>query len=159
MNFSKKQELTLQACGTNSVHTVLRICGECNKISVWQKVLLKFRYPGKKHNMQKKTTSRKVWSSEYSGIYCRVVKPMSTDVSEVRAASIIRAMSEPSSKVAGYIRVKWNGLTNGEWVSKWANGTLTLTLYLSLSLFYYGPPTHLSLALVSKAGRSHVIRF
>jgi hypothetical protein len=32
------------------------------------------------------------WSSESCGISCRVVKYMSTDVSEVRAASIIRAM-------------------------------------------------------------------
>jgi hypothetical protein len=29
-------------------------------------------------------------------MYCRVLKWMSTDVSEVRAASVIRAMSEPS---------------------------------------------------------------
>jgi hypothetical protein len=29
-----------------------------------------------------------ILSSESSGIYCRVVKQMSTDVSEVRAASI-----------------------------------------------------------------------
>jgi hypothetical protein len=36
-------------------------------------------------------------SSESSGIYCRVVNSMSTDVSEVRAASI-RAMSEHSAK-------------------------------------------------------------
>jgi hypothetical protein len=35
----------------------------------------------------------KIWSSESSGIYCCVVKSMSTDVSEVRAASIIRAMT------------------------------------------------------------------
>jgi hypothetical protein len=29
------------------------------------------------------------WSSESSGMYCRVLKSMSTDVSEVRAAFII----------------------------------------------------------------------
>jgi hypothetical protein len=33
------------------------------------------------------------WSSESSGMYCRVLNWMSTDVSEVRAASIIRAMT------------------------------------------------------------------
>jgi hypothetical protein len=43
---------------------------------------------------------------------------MSTKVSEVRAASIIRAMSKPyRENVSGYIGVKWNGLTNGEWVT------------------------------------------
>jgi hypothetical protein len=38
------------------------------------------------------------WTSESFGIYCRVVKSMSTDISEVRAASIIGSMSEPSAK-------------------------------------------------------------
>jgi hypothetical protein len=33
-----------------------------------------------------------------SEIYCRIVKSMSTDVFEVRAASITRVMSEPSAK-------------------------------------------------------------
>jgi hypothetical protein len=33
-----------------------------------------------------------VLSSESPGMYCRVVKQISTDVSEIRAASIIRAM-------------------------------------------------------------------
>jgi hypothetical protein len=37
---------------------------------------------------------------------------MSTDVSEVRAASIIRAMGEP--KIAGYIGVQWTELTDRE---------------------------------------------
>jgi hypothetical protein len=32
---------------------------------------------------------RRVWSSEYSGMYCRVLNWISTDVSEVHAASII----------------------------------------------------------------------
>jgi hypothetical protein len=36
---------------------------------------------------------RQVWSSESSGMYCRVVIEMSTDVSEVRAASIMRAIT------------------------------------------------------------------
>jgi hypothetical protein len=31
-------------------------------------------------------------------MYCRVINWMSTDVSEVRAASIVRAMSERSTK-------------------------------------------------------------
>jgi hypothetical protein len=35
-------------------------------------------------------------------MYCRVLKSMSTDVSEVRAASIIRAMS-PSQKTLNFI--------------------------------------------------------
>jgi hypothetical protein len=35
---------------------------------------------------------------ESFGIYCRVVKLMSTDVSEVRAASIIRELSVASAK-------------------------------------------------------------
>jgi hypothetical protein len=34
----------------------------------------------------------RVWSSESSGMYCRVLNWMSTDVSEVHAASIIRVM-------------------------------------------------------------------
>jgi hypothetical protein len=37
-------------------------------------------------------------SSESSGMYCRVLNWISTDVSEVRAASIIRAVSEHSAK-------------------------------------------------------------
>jgi hypothetical protein len=41
--------------------------------------------------------------SEYkvqsSGMYCRVVKWMLTDVSEVRAAFIMRAMREPCAKI------------------------------------------------------------
>jgi hypothetical protein len=36
---------------------------------------------------------RRVWSTESSAMYCRVLNSMSTDVSEVRAASIIRAMT------------------------------------------------------------------
>jgi hypothetical protein len=36
--------------------------------------------------------SRRVWSWESSGMYCHVLKWMLTDVSEVRAASIIRAV-------------------------------------------------------------------
>jgi hypothetical protein len=35
----------------------------------------------------------KVLSSESSGMYCRVLKSMSTNVSEVCAASIIRVMN------------------------------------------------------------------
>jgi hypothetical protein len=35
---------------------------------------------------------------EPSGMYCHVINLMSTDVSEVHAASIIRAMSEPSAE-------------------------------------------------------------
>jgi hypothetical protein len=35
---------------------------------------------------------QKLWSSESSGICCRVVKQMSTDVSEMRTASIIMAI-------------------------------------------------------------------
>jgi hypothetical protein len=37
---------------------------------------------------------RRVWSSVSSGMYCRVLNWMSTDVSEVLSASIIRAMTE-----------------------------------------------------------------
>jgi hypothetical protein len=37
-------------------------------------------------------------SSESSELYYRVLNWMSTDVSEVRAASIVRAMSEPNAK-------------------------------------------------------------
>jgi hypothetical protein len=37
-------------------------------------------------------------SSESSEMYCLVLNWTSTDVSEVRAASIIRALSEPSAK-------------------------------------------------------------
>jgi hypothetical protein len=37
-------------------------------------------------------------SLESSGMYCRVVKQMLIDVSEVRTASIIRTMSEPCAK-------------------------------------------------------------
>jgi hypothetical protein len=36
-----------------------------------------------------------LWSSESSGMYCRVLHWMSADVSEVHAASTIRAMSAP----------------------------------------------------------------
>jgi hypothetical protein len=41
-----------------------------------------------KHLWDFRFSWRRLWSSESSGIYCRVVKSMSTDVSEVRAASI-----------------------------------------------------------------------
>jgi hypothetical protein len=41
-----------------------------------------------------KFSRRRVWSSESSGMYCRVLNWMSTYVSEMRAASIIRAMME-----------------------------------------------------------------
>jgi hypothetical protein len=54
-----------------------------------------------------KFSRRRVWCSELSsGIYCRV-KWLSTDVSEVRTASIIRDewCSELSSGI--YCRVKW----------------------------------------------------
>jgi hypothetical protein len=56
MDFSKMQELTVQACGTGSVHTESRICSEA-KVSVRQKGLPIFRSPGKKHNMQKLVTN------------------------------------------------------------------------------------------------------
>jgi hypothetical protein len=36
---------------------------------------------------------RRVWSSESSGMYCPVLNWMSTDISKVHAATIIRAMS------------------------------------------------------------------
>jgi hypothetical protein len=38
------------------------------------------------------------YEAQSCGMYCRVLNLMSTDVSEVRAASIIRAVSEPSAK-------------------------------------------------------------
>jgi hypothetical protein len=81
-------------------------------------------------------------------MYCRVVKWMLTDVSEVRTASIIRAMSDTSAKGQLVIQgSKWTGLTNGEWVTIGEEmGLSYLTLTLFLSLFYYGPPTHLPLA-------------
>jgi hypothetical protein len=37
-----------------------------------------------------------------SGMYCHVVQPMLTDVSEVRTASIIREMSEPRKSKSRY---------------------------------------------------------
>jgi hypothetical protein len=54
----------------------------------------------KSHNMGLLTTHFNCggtvwgWNSISSGIYCCVVKPMSTEISEVRAAYIIRSMSE-----------------------------------------------------------------
>jgi hypothetical protein len=54
--FSKTWELTVQACGTGSVHTVSRICSEA-KISVRQKGFLTFTSAGKKHNMQNRVTN------------------------------------------------------------------------------------------------------
>jgi hypothetical protein len=48
-----------------------------------------------------KFSRRQVWSSESSGIYCRVLNWMSTDVSEVRAASIMT--SENTERV--YIKI------------------------------------------------------
>jgi hypothetical protein len=53
-----------------------------------------------------KFSRRRVWSSESSGMYCHVFNWMSTDVSEVRAASIIRAMTRrPDDGGSTYI---WN---------------------------------------------------
>jgi hypothetical protein len=40
-----------------------------------------------------------------SGMYCRVLKSMSTSVSKVRAASIIRAVSE-HERIADYMGVQ-----------------------------------------------------
>jgi hypothetical protein len=45
-----------------------------------------------------KFSRRWVCSSESSGMYCHVLNWMLTNVSEVLAASIIRAISEPSAK-------------------------------------------------------------
>jgi hypothetical protein len=45
-----------------------------------------------------KFSRRRVWSSESSGMYCRVLNWMSTDVSEVHAASII-ALSGHTNRV------------------------------------------------------------
>jgi hypothetical protein len=42
-------------------------------------------------------------------MYCRVVKRMSTDVSEVHAASIIRAISEPRAHLPLGWEVKREG--------------------------------------------------
>jgi hypothetical protein len=50
------------------------------------------------------------YEAQSSGMYCRVLNCMSTDVSEVRAASIIRAMSEPSAKGS---LVKWESSEPG----------------------------------------------
>jgi hypothetical protein len=46
------------------------------------------------------------WSSESSGIYCRVLNLMSTDVSEVRATSIIRAIAVRTSETSVDIQLR-----------------------------------------------------
>jgi hypothetical protein len=46
----------------------------------------------KTHLWDFKFSRRRAWSSESSGMDCRVLNWMSTDVSEVRAASLIRSM-------------------------------------------------------------------
>jgi hypothetical protein len=40
------------------------------------------------------------WSSESSGMYCRVLNWISTDVSEVQSASIIRAMMMEAARTS-----------------------------------------------------------
>jgi hypothetical protein len=55
----------------------------------WEKVL----FWNKDTNTKVKLYSYWGWSSESSGIYCRVLNWMSADVSEIRAASVIRAMA------------------------------------------------------------------
>jgi hypothetical protein len=57
MDFSKTRELTVQACGTGSVHTALRICSEAKISSVRRKGFPIFTSPGKKHNMLKLVTN------------------------------------------------------------------------------------------------------
>jgi hypothetical protein len=56
IDFLKTRELTVQTCGTGSVHTVSRICSEA-KISVRQKGVPITTCPGKKHNMQTRITN------------------------------------------------------------------------------------------------------
>jgi hypothetical protein len=51
-DFSKTRELTVEACGTGSAHTISRICSEA-KMSVQQKGFPIFTSRGKMHNMQK----------------------------------------------------------------------------------------------------------
>jgi hypothetical protein len=56
-----------------------------------------------------KFSRRRVWSSESSGMYCRVLNWMSTDVSEVRAASIAmmwEAACSPTSVTSGDIQLR-----------------------------------------------------
>jgi hypothetical protein len=47
-----------------------------------------------------KFSRRRLWSSESSGMYCRVLNWISTDVSEVRAASIMRALMVDAARTS-----------------------------------------------------------
>jgi hypothetical protein len=71
---------------------------------------------------------------------------MSTDVSEVRAASIIRVMSEPPVRPVVTPRSHTDIILAPTEDLQGLNSILSHSHTIPLSRFYFGPPTHLPLA-------------